>query len=790
MFSALKFVAASVIVALFGGFLLTGVLTAPDGEPMPPAAVTASPEPEVTSEASESADPSVRTDILPGVGLTVEEVEPGVFRVMNDGVRDLRSGRKTDIVAGHDDGIWLLRKNQFFRLGSEAGHAWPDAVGPHRVFFEVTPDGTVWVIGTDDPPEDPGYAFEGGGLLSFDGDGWTATQSPPDGVGAIEAAPDGTLWASWWERANGRWEPRFGHLGPSGLEPLGGDHQGNFSWRLYATDSGVVYAKRCGYGRCRADRYEDSAWHRLEGTFETFDVSPDGTVWHLDAREGRLRRFAGAGSPTSWGFDELPDMDLDLIAIEGVGMHTPTSTFNAAPDGSMWASLWQSGTGSNPPGGFLWKYEQRPEAFVGDSGRVEAQCDGLVRFDGTTTDRFLPGRCVTIDIAADGSVWVLADEGKGKDLYVITPEAVAATEATTPPTEPPTTSLRTDILPGVALTVEEVEPDVLRVVSDGVRNLAKANSTGIVAGHDGSIYLLRPKRFLRLGEDESHRWATNAEVDDFEVAPDGTVWASPLESFDGKEWTTEKAVVGTTFDMTPDGTLWASWEDPEQESGQPQVFAYLDEDGWQTVGHLEHVHDLLVADPDDIWATRWYQWPADLGLIRHTDGSWQRLVGIDGADGQWQDAGSPVGENAIGLLPFGIPGIRGSVDIGPDGTLWAVTAPMESADLIRFDGSEWSRWPLVGTDYAPSPPYYLTRVAPDASFWVGLSHGIDGPTRTCHGVGHFDGVSWERYLPNRCVAAIDIAADGSVWLLAMQEGEYDKPLDLYVITPEAVAAGE
>ena len=43
-------------------------------------------------------------------------------------------------------------------------------------------------------------------------------------------------------------------------------------------------------------------------------------------------------------------------------------------------------------------------------------------------DRFLPGRCITMDIAADGSVWVLADKDKGRDLYVITPEAVAAAE--------------------------------------------------------------------------------------------------------------------------------------------------------------------------------------------------------------------------------------------------------------------------------------------------------------------------------------------------------------------------
>ena len=45
MFSALKFVAAGVIVALFGGFLLAGVLTTPQSDEMAPAAVTESPSP-------------------------------------------------------------------------------------------------------------------------------------------------------------------------------------------------------------------------------------------------------------------------------------------------------------------------------------------------------------------------------------------------------------------------------------------------------------------------------------------------------------------------------------------------------------------------------------------------------------------------------------------------------------------------------------------------------------------------------------------------------------------------
>lgn len=45
VFSALKFIAAAVIVALFGGFLLTGVFTTQQGDEMLPAAATESPPP-------------------------------------------------------------------------------------------------------------------------------------------------------------------------------------------------------------------------------------------------------------------------------------------------------------------------------------------------------------------------------------------------------------------------------------------------------------------------------------------------------------------------------------------------------------------------------------------------------------------------------------------------------------------------------------------------------------------------------------------------------------------------
>ena len=71
-------------------------------------------------------------------------------------------------------------------------------------------------------------------------------------------------------------------------------------------------------------------------------------------------------------------------------------------------------------------------------------CDGLARFDGETLDRLLPDQCISIDIAPDGSVWVLAGEERLQtydpeerkwvfaddawDLYVIIPEAMAVSE--------------------------------------------------------------------------------------------------------------------------------------------------------------------------------------------------------------------------------------------------------------------------------------------------------------------------------------------------------------------------
>ena len=57
-------------------------------------------------------------------------------------------------------------------------------------------------------------------------------------------------------------------------------------------------------------------------------------------------------------------------------------------------------------------------------GRAGGVGDGLARFDGQRLDRFLPAQCISMDIAADGSAWVLAAD----DLpYVFDDDALRAT---------------------------------------------------------------------------------------------------------------------------------------------------------------------------------------------------------------------------------------------------------------------------------------------------------------------------------------------------------------------------
>jgi hypothetical protein len=92
------------------------------------------------------------------VDLVTEEVEPGVFRVLSGGVRDLESeptidrvgdmdliGTHHSIAAGLDGSVWSFRPEAFYRPGDGDRYDWPDAEDDPRAAMgdiEVGPDGT------------------------------------------------------------------------------------------------------------------------------------------------------------------------------------------------------------------------------------------------------------------------------------------------------------------------------------------------------------------------------------------------------------------------------------------------------------------------------------------------------------------------------------------------------------------------------------------------------------------------------------------------------------------------
>ena len=149
----------------------------------------------------------------------------------------------------------------------------------------------------------------------------------------------------------------------------------------------------------------------------------------------------------------------------------------------------------------------------------------------------------------------------------------------------------------------------------------------------------------------------------------------------------------------------------------------------------------------------------------------------------------------------------------------ATTGAARDDLLIRFDGTEWTTFDppdgsltdvamrelakdgWVPDDFGRSQ-WGEPHVAPDGSLWVPSRLGVmdrdpdlgGGHRNVCghgiDGVARFDGETWSRFLQGRCVEVMDIAADGSVWMLASKSDARFPLAHVYVITPEAAAAPE
>jgi hypothetical protein len=409
MFSALKIIVAGAIVALFGGFLLAGILTTPRGDEMAPAAVTESPSPMTTEQLLS--------------GMVTEEVEPGVLWVRNDGVSDLAYPVDPevpyDIVAGHDGGIYVLEPGHYARLGEGGGSAqghrgfdwsiedgFPSDVG-------VAPDGTIWAVFGERLYASPwGSGYETRHLATM------------EGPYPVEVTSDGTVWAVWRDDQEG---VVFGYLGADGWTTVG-EWPFNEGY-LRVSDRGEAWAlDHVGWGFFGVHRFVDGAWREEEGSppiarlTTGADVGVDGTFWGIrDLDEGRDLLFRIGG--TGWMTFEPPDGSLTDLMRE------------LAKDGWVPDDLQRSRWGEPhvAPDGSLWVPSRLGVIGGGHRSVCGPGIDGVARFDGETWSRFLQGRCVEVmDIAADGSVWLLASTSDARfplaHVYVITPEAVAATE--------------------------------------------------------------------------------------------------------------------------------------------------------------------------------------------------------------------------------------------------------------------------------------------------------------------------------------------------------------------------
>lgn len=291
-----------------------------------------------------------------------------------------------------------------------------------------------------------------------------------------------------------------------------------------------------------------------------------------------------------------------------------------------------------------------------------------------------------------------------------------------------------DLLPGVDLALDAVEPGVYQVTSDGVRDLSRitdhadlpfggAIHGNIAAGLDGSVWWFEPDGFFRLGEATTHTWSGSGLADE--------VW------------------MGDDLGVTPDGML-LRYRDPEHA-------AVFDGDSW--------VEREVVPTGPAIWLR---------GGLRVYDGDYVEILL------------TPVADETIERAA-----------IGADGTIWFEPAIGDDFTLLfRHDPNVDYHWqefspglPSIGGTYQG---FAFFEVAPDGSLWFNPDPDDERPGTPCDGIARFDGEALTYFLRERCVHAMDIGPDGHVWLQAGEPGEYRRQhgsattIHTFVITSEAL----
>jgi hypothetical protein len=393
VFSAAGFVVAAAIVALFGGFLLAGVMTEPSAESVPALA----PSPATTPDL-------LRATPDPSAGLVTEPVAPGIVRVLSDGAgHDLASLGVDDIAIGADGAVWMTGTSSLFRLGQPG-------VAPVRGYssyrnLTVADDGTVWV-GTSNPS-------------SYDGERWS---SAPGDVDWWAVRPDGTVWgvrpdASFFggdeqkppgfvlsRIEDGRWATVDVVGWPRGAI---GDASAPYGPGLVATADGSLWLIAHRGDKALLMRYDGTTWDAVETPFDPWWIAdgPDGSWVLVDRNVGthdgetRIARFVQG----TWSESrvQLPD------ATEYWSEDTLRPI--VASDGAVWLRV------------------GLPDERGGRQHVFPEGCDGVARVVGSTWTHYLAGICIW-DMAPGphGEVWVATWDGdmqlqQAGDVYLIRP---------------------------------------------------------------------------------------------------------------------------------------------------------------------------------------------------------------------------------------------------------------------------------------------------------------------------------------------------------------------------------
>jgi hypothetical protein len=354
-------------------------------------------------------------------GMVTEEVEPGVYRVVSDGVHDLTPDNDIQelgfpshfVDVAPDGGVWLSGGDHggdgLYRLGEDRSYGDPgESWGPTR-HQGFAPDGTLW-------------SYDGDSIRTFTDGVWVVR--PLHGLDLHDLATglDGDAWVVA-EDAGG--DGRQGRAVLRLARKLDGEdpYQRLDGWAaltdadgwpesIEVAADGSIWLLGLGWHDRWLLRYDGQGWNVVDAPTSILRGSelrdlvagPDGSLWLVGTRwpnEGPQPGPALARLDRS-GWTTFGDLDAGFGWGQMVGVFFGSHLLDVAPDGALWPNI---------------------------STDLFAHA-GVARFDGVTWQRFLDGRTVhDLDAGPDGSVWVRAEDastdGQGPiHTYVITPEAV------------------------------------------------------------------------------------------------------------------------------------------------------------------------------------------------------------------------------------------------------------------------------------------------------------------------------------------------------------------------------